>query len=64
MVLKTSNTRPLYAFRTNTLKDAAKIVDLFETRLHGSAKIEMPLWKQALCLSKIDNTQQGFIEFF
>lgn len=63
MVLKTSNTKPLYAFRTNTFKDAKKIISFFETRLHGSAKIEMPLWKQALYLSTNHNTQQGFIEF-
>ena len=43
MVVSVSDT--LYAYRTNTYKDAEKIISLFENRVYGSAKVEMPLRK-------------------
>lgn len=50
MVVSVSNT--LYAYRSNTYKNAEKVVSLLENRVYGSAKIEMPLWKNALFLVK------------
>ena len=58
MVVSVSNT--LYAYRTNTYKNAEKIISLFENRVYGSAKVEMPLWKNAWILVKtkeIDSLQ-------
>ena len=63
MVVSVSDT--LYAFRTNTYKDAEKIISLFENRVYGSAKVEMPLWKNALLLVKTKeiNSLQSFTCF-
>jgi hypothetical protein len=62
-LVQTSSTT--YAYRTNTHTDAKKIVKLFENRVHGSAKIEMPLWKQALELVTTKQTRsfQGISKF-
>lgn len=55
----------LYAYRTNSYKDAEKIISLFENRVHGSAKVEMGLWKEALLLviSKEMDSLQSFTCF-
>jgi hypothetical protein len=63
MVVSVSNT--LYAYRSNTYKNAEKVVSLLENRVYGSAKIEMPLWKNALFLVKKKdmNSLQSYIYF-
>jgi LAGLIDADG endonuclease len=53
----------VFAYRANSYRDIQKFVDLFENRFHGSAKIEMPLFKQALKLCKADTSKPGFVKF-
>lgn len=52
-----------YTLRTNSHKDAERIVSLFERRVHGSAKIEMPLWKEGLHLCNSSQTADSYIQF-
>lgn len=47
--------------RTISHKDAERIVSLFESRVHGSAKIEMLLWKEGLNLCKSSQTADSYI---
>ena len=42
--------RNCYTYRVKAQRDAGKIIDLFETRFHGSAEKEIPLWKEGLSL--------------
>ena len=62
-IVKTSATT--YAYRTNTHKDAERLIQIFENRFHGSAQIEMPLWEQAFSLVKQKETThpQGLSKF-
>ena len=52
-----------YTLRTDSHKDAERIVCLFERRVHGSAKLEIPLWKEGLNLCKSSQTADSYIHF-
>lgn len=52
-----------YTLRTNPHKDAERIASLFERRVHGSAKIEMPFWKGGLNLCKSSKTADSYVHF-
>lgn len=58
-----SKAKLCYTLRTNSHKDAERIVSLFERRIHGSAKIEMPLWKGGLNLCRSSQTADSYIHF-
>lgn len=52
-----------FAYRVNSYRNMHKVIKLFENRFHGSAKIEMPLFKEALYLCQTDKSKLGFIKF-
>ena len=61
--VEATNKPSVYTLRTNSHKDAERIVSLFERRIYGSAKIEMPLWKEGLNLCKSSQRADSCVHF-